>query len=176
MREIVDQALGDYELTSKMDAAELAQSRDRITRYLDKLISAGQADPHQLTEYARAYLKEMHEGPDPRFTGCWSRLRIAGAASGSGWGAVVISSREGTIEGEASSSSLASRSIKSRRRGGSSLPSLNMARSRSPTSSQIARAWTASIRKFESVLVNMSCSTYFVPISANLALRPVQKR
>jgi hypothetical protein len=70
MREIVDQALGGYELTSKMDAAELAQSRDRITRYLDKLISAGQADPHQLTEYARAYLKEMHEGPDPRFTGC----------------------------------------------------------------------------------------------------------
>ena len=70
MREIVDQALGTYELTSKMDAAELAQSRDRITRYLDKLMSAGQADPRQLTEYARAYLKEMHEGRDPRFTGC----------------------------------------------------------------------------------------------------------
>jgi hypothetical protein len=70
MREIVDQALGTYELTSKMDAAELAQSRDRITRYLDKLMSAGQVDPRQLTEYARAYLKEMHEGRDPRFTGC----------------------------------------------------------------------------------------------------------
>ncbi len=70
MREIVEQALGGYELTRKMDATELAQSRERITRYLDKLISAGQADPHQLTEYARAYLKEMHEGPDPRFTGC----------------------------------------------------------------------------------------------------------
>lgn len=70
MREIVDEALGTYELTSKMDAAELARSRDRIIRYLDKLISAGQDDPHQLTEYARAYLKEMYEGPDPRFTGC----------------------------------------------------------------------------------------------------------
>jgi hypothetical protein len=70
MREIVDQALGTYEFTSKMDAAELAQSRDRITQYLDKLMSAGQADPHQLTEYARAYLKEMYEGRDPRFTGC----------------------------------------------------------------------------------------------------------
>jgi len=62
--------LGTYELTSKMDAAELARSRDRIARYLDKLISAGQDDPHRLTEYARAYLKEMYEGPDPRFTGC----------------------------------------------------------------------------------------------------------
>lgn len=70
MREIVEQALGTYELTSKMDAAELARSRDRIARYLDKLISAGQDDPHRLTEYARAYLKEMYEGPDPRFTGC----------------------------------------------------------------------------------------------------------
>jgi hypothetical protein len=70
VREIVDEALGTYELTSKMDAAELARSRDRIIRYLDKLISAGQDDPHQLTEYARAYLKEMYEGPDPRFTGC----------------------------------------------------------------------------------------------------------
>jgi hypothetical protein len=70
VREIVEQALGTYELTSKMDAAELARSRDRIARYLDKLISAGQDDPHRLTEYARAYLKEMYEGPDPRFTGC----------------------------------------------------------------------------------------------------------
>jgi streptomycin 6-kinase len=70
VQEIVEQALGTYELTSKMDAAELARSRDRIARYLDKLISAGQDDPHQLTEYARAYLKEMYEGPDPRFTGC----------------------------------------------------------------------------------------------------------
>jgi hypothetical protein len=70
VQEIVERALGTYELTSKMDAAELARSRDRIARYLDKLISAGQDDPHRLTEYARAYLKEMYEGPDPRFTGC----------------------------------------------------------------------------------------------------------
>jgi hypothetical protein len=70
VREIVDEALGTYELTSRMDPMQLAQSRDRITQYLDKLMSAGQADPHQLTEYARAYLREMHEGRDPRFTGC----------------------------------------------------------------------------------------------------------
>ena len=46
------------------------EDRDRIARYLDKLISAGQDDPLRLTEYARAYLKEMYEGPDRRFTGC----------------------------------------------------------------------------------------------------------
>jgi hypothetical protein len=70
MKEIVDRALGAYELTQKMDADQVAKSRQRITQYIDKLISAGQSDPHQLAEYAQAYLKEMHEGPDPRFTGC----------------------------------------------------------------------------------------------------------
>jgi hypothetical protein len=70
MNEIVDRALGTYELIDKMDPAQVAQSRLRIEQYINKLMSAGQDDPHQLTEYARAYLKELHEGPDPRFTGC----------------------------------------------------------------------------------------------------------
>jgi hypothetical protein len=70
VHEIIEQALGTYELTSKLDAAQLAQSRDKITRYLGTLVAAGRDDPSQLAEYARAYLKEMFEGPDPRFTGC----------------------------------------------------------------------------------------------------------
>jgi hypothetical protein len=70
MKEIVDRALRTYELAARLDAAQLAESRKKMTRYIDKLISAGQRDPQQLTECARAYLKEMHEGPDRRFTGC----------------------------------------------------------------------------------------------------------
>ena len=70
MKDIIDQALGTYVLASKMDAAQVAQSRERMTQYIDTLISAGQNDPLQLTEYARAYLQEMHEGRDPRFSGC----------------------------------------------------------------------------------------------------------
>jgi hypothetical protein len=70
MREIVDQALEAYELIDEMDVAVVAQTRERIARYIDKLTSAGHTDPHQLTVYARAYLKELHEGRDPRFTGC----------------------------------------------------------------------------------------------------------
>jgi len=69
MKEIIEQALKSYELTDAMDAALVARSRERVTRYIDSLISAGQSDPHRLGEYARAYLKELHEGPDPRFTG-----------------------------------------------------------------------------------------------------------
>jgi len=70
VKDVIDQALGTYELASKLDAAQVAQSRERMTQYIDTLISAGQTDPGQLAEYARAYLKEMHEGRDPRFTGC----------------------------------------------------------------------------------------------------------
>ncbi len=70
VKDVIDQALGTYELAGKMDAAQMAQSRERMTQYIHTLISAGQNDPRQLTEYARAYLKEMHEGRDPRFSGC----------------------------------------------------------------------------------------------------------
>jgi hypothetical protein len=70
MKEIADQALRSYELIGEMDFAVVAQSREKIIRYIDKLASAGHTDPRQLAEYASAYLKELHEGPDRRFTGC----------------------------------------------------------------------------------------------------------
>ena len=47
-----------------------ARSREKIANYLAKLKSAGQQDVHVLAEYGLAYLKEMHEGPDRRYTGC----------------------------------------------------------------------------------------------------------
>jgi hypothetical protein len=70
MQEIVDQALEAYELIDEMDVAVVAQSREKIARYIHQLTSAGHTDSQQLVEYARAYLKELHEGPDPQFSGC----------------------------------------------------------------------------------------------------------
>jgi hypothetical protein len=70
MSEIIDHVFRSYEFTHEMDAAQLARSREKIRQYVDKLMSAGQRDPNQLAEFARAYLKELHEGPDPRFSGC----------------------------------------------------------------------------------------------------------
>jgi adenine deaminase len=70
MDEIVDLALHIYGLTRELDAARVAQSREKVIRYINKLGAAGQNDTHQLAVYALAYLKELHEGPDPRFTGC----------------------------------------------------------------------------------------------------------
>ena len=70
MNEIVDRVLDNYGLSHELDTEQVMASRDRIARYIDKLVSAGQNDPHQLIIYASAYLKELHEGRDPRFTGC----------------------------------------------------------------------------------------------------------
>jgi hypothetical protein len=47
-----------------------AHSRTKITLYLQKLSSAGQSDRNALAEFGVAYLKEMHEGPDRRYSGC----------------------------------------------------------------------------------------------------------
>jgi hypothetical protein len=70
MSEIVDQALRSYELVRDIDPSQIARLREQTSQYIRTLMSAGQRDPLQLTEYAHAYLKELHEGPDPRFTGC----------------------------------------------------------------------------------------------------------
>jgi hypothetical protein len=47
-----------------------ARSRAKIAGYLEKLSSAGERDVRALTEYGLAYLKELHEGPDRRYSGC----------------------------------------------------------------------------------------------------------
>jgi hypothetical protein len=47
-----------------------ARSREKVIRYIDTLNSAGQRDTQVLAECGLAYLKELHEGPDRKYTGC----------------------------------------------------------------------------------------------------------
>jgi hypothetical protein len=70
MNDVVDGILNTYQLMRPLDADRLLESRQKITRYIESLASAGQSDVHQLAVYGLAYLKELHEGRDPRFTGC----------------------------------------------------------------------------------------------------------
>ena len=51
-----------------MDEARVAESREKISRYIEKLAAVGQEDTRQLTVYGLAYLKQLRR--DPRFTGC----------------------------------------------------------------------------------------------------------
>ena len=66
----LDRILNRYALVRTLDEARVAESREKISRYIEKLAAAGQKDTRQLTVYGLAYLKELHEGRDPRFTGC----------------------------------------------------------------------------------------------------------
>jgi hypothetical protein len=70
MNDVVDRILEAYPLVRPLDAERAAESRRRTFRYLESLQSAGQRDATYLTEYGFAYLREMHEGRDPRYTGC----------------------------------------------------------------------------------------------------------
>jgi hypothetical protein len=70
MDDVVDRILKTYQLKRPLDAERVADSRRKITGYLESLATAGQRDTRRLTLYGLAYLKELHEGRDPRFTGC----------------------------------------------------------------------------------------------------------
>jgi hypothetical protein len=70
MNDLVDRILSIYQLMRPFDPDRVSDSRQRITRYIESLASAGQSDAQQLAVYGLAYLKELHEERDPRFTGC----------------------------------------------------------------------------------------------------------
>jgi hypothetical protein len=70
MNEIVDRVLKTYELMGRLDADRLTQSREKIIAYLETLASTGQRDSQKLAIYGLAYLKQLHDGPDPRYSGC----------------------------------------------------------------------------------------------------------
>jgi hypothetical protein len=70
MDHVVDCILKNYQIRRPLDAERAEDSRRKIAGYIASLMSAGQRDPRQLTKYGLAYLKDLHEGRDPRFTGC----------------------------------------------------------------------------------------------------------
>ena len=69
LKALIEQVLEDCKMAS-FDLDHVAGAREKVSRYVETLVSAGQRDCHALTIYALAYLKELHEGPDHRFTGC----------------------------------------------------------------------------------------------------------
>jgi hypothetical protein len=70
MRTIVERVLRTYDQIRTFDELRVAESREKILQYFEKLTSAGQTDEDRLIEYGTAYLRELHEGPDRRFTCC----------------------------------------------------------------------------------------------------------
>jgi hypothetical protein len=70
MDDAVDRVMVSYESWPTLKRFGREEIRVKVGQYLEKLSSAGHSDPEELTFYGLAYLRILHEGPDPRYTGC----------------------------------------------------------------------------------------------------------
>ena len=66
----VDRVMASYEKLPAIEGLGLEEIRVKVGQYLAKLSSAGHSDAEELIFYGLAYLRILHEGPDPRYTGC----------------------------------------------------------------------------------------------------------
>lgn len=70
MEEVIDRIMNSEEINLFADNQSRLEIKAKIGSYIAKLSSAGQRDPDRLTEYGLAYVRELHRGPDHRYTGC----------------------------------------------------------------------------------------------------------
>jgi hypothetical protein len=70
MNDAVDRVMASYANLPVLDHLGREEIRLKVGQYLEKLSSAGHSDVEELTYYGLAYLRILHEGPDPRYTGC----------------------------------------------------------------------------------------------------------
>jgi hypothetical protein len=61
MNDVVERILSTYQSMCPIDAERTADSRQKISRYIENLASAGQRDDEQLTIYGLAHLTELLE-------------------------------------------------------------------------------------------------------------------
>jgi hypothetical protein len=70
MEDTVNRVIASYENLPALEQLGTEEIRKKIGQYLAKLSSAGHSDPEELAKYGLAYLRSLHERPDPRYTGC----------------------------------------------------------------------------------------------------------
>ena len=70
MNDAVDRVMTSYEGLPAIEGLGREEIRVKVDQYLAKLSSAGHSETEELIYYGFAYLRILHEGPDPRYTGC----------------------------------------------------------------------------------------------------------
>jgi hypothetical protein len=70
VEEVINRVMDTFGMIRSVSYEGLEQSRESLTNYIEMLSSAGETDSHRLAICGLAYLRELHDGPDPRFTGC----------------------------------------------------------------------------------------------------------
>ena len=67
MDDVVERVMTSYEIYECQGRQDI---RVRVGQYFETLASAGHRDVEELTYYGLAYLRMLHEGPDPRYSNC----------------------------------------------------------------------------------------------------------
>jgi hypothetical protein len=70
MDDAVERVMASYDNLPALGRFGREEIKVKVGQYLEKLSSAGHRDAEELTFYGLAYLRILHEGPDPRYTGC----------------------------------------------------------------------------------------------------------
>jgi hypothetical protein len=70
MDDVIERIMASYENLHALECLGREEIRVKVGQYLEKLSSAGHRDEEDLTFYGLAYLRTLHEGSDPRYTGC----------------------------------------------------------------------------------------------------------
>jgi hypothetical protein len=69
MKEIVDRVMRSARATSISNLSQ-TELRNKVGNYVKLLSSAGKRDSDELIDLGVAYLHDIIDGPDPRYTGC----------------------------------------------------------------------------------------------------------
>lgn len=70
MKDVVERVMTTFGMMRNLDDATLAESREKLSGYIEKLGEAGHSDQLELAVYGLAYLRELQDGPSSNFTGC----------------------------------------------------------------------------------------------------------
>jgi hypothetical protein len=70
MDDAVDRVMAAYEKLPGLEPLGREEIKTKVSEYLAKLSSAANFNDEELAFYGLAYLRILHEGPDPRYTGC----------------------------------------------------------------------------------------------------------
>jgi hypothetical protein len=69
MKEIIDRVMRTARASSISNPSR-TELRNKVGNYVELLSSAGKRDPEELTHLGIAYLDDIIDGPDSRYTGC----------------------------------------------------------------------------------------------------------
>jgi hypothetical protein len=70
VEEVINRVMDTFGMMRSLNYEGLEESRASLTNYIEMLFSAGETDTHRLAVFGLAYLRELHDGPEPGFTGC----------------------------------------------------------------------------------------------------------